>query len=43
MQETRREFLHENVKFNVDHFRVVYHCTACGHKQEQEELVGQER
>jgi len=43
MQETRREFLHGNVKFNFDHYRVVYHCTACGHEQEQEELVDQER
>jgi hypothetical protein len=43
MQEISREFLHGNVKFNVDHFRVVYHCTACGYEQEQEELVDQER
>ena len=39
MQETSRQFLHGNVKFNFDHYRVVYHCSACGHEQEQEELV----
>ena len=43
MQETSREFLHENVKFNFDHYRIVYHCTACNYEQEQEELVGLER
>jgi DNA-directed RNA polymerase subunit RPC12/RpoP len=43
MQETNREFLHGNVKFNLDHYRVVYHCKVCGHEQEQEELVGQEQ
>ena len=39
MQETSREFLHGNVKFNLDHYRVIYRCAACGHEQEQEELV----
>ena len=39
MQETSREFLHENVKFNLDHYSVVYQCMACGHEQEQEEHV----
>lgn len=39
MKETSREFLHENVKFNFDHYRVVYGCTHCGYQQEQEEHV----
>lgn len=43
MQETSREFLHGNVKFNVNHFRVVYHCPTCGYEQVQEQLVDQER
>ena len=39
MQETSRAFLHGNVKVNLDHYRVVYRCTTCGHEQEQKELV----
>jgi DNA-directed RNA polymerase subunit RPC12/RpoP len=39
MQETNREFLHGNVKFNIDHYRMDYRCTACGHEQQQEEQV----
>lgn len=43
MQETSREFLHGNVKFNFDHYLVVYRCTHCGHDQEQEEHVDLKR
>ena len=43
VQETSREFLHENVKFNFDHYRVEYRCTNCGHDQEQEEHVDLKR
>ena len=43
IQETSREFLHGNVKFDVDHVRVDYCCTACGQKQQQEELVDSKR
>ena len=43
MQEAHREFLHPNVKFNLDHYRVVYRCAACGHEQQQEELVEAKR
>lgn len=43
MQETSREFLHGNVKFNFDHYRVVYRCTDCGYEQEQEEFVDLKR
>jgi hypothetical protein len=39
MQEIRREFLHENVKFNFDHYQVDYRCTVCGHGEQQEELL----
>ena len=43
MQDVRREFLHGNVKFNFDHYRVVYRCTACGDEREQEEYVDLKR
>lgn len=39
MQETNREFLKGNVKFNFDHYQVVYRCTACGHEHRQEEHI----
>ena len=43
MQEVSREFLHGNVKFNFDHYRVEYRCTECGHEREQEEHVDLKR
>lgn len=43
MRETSREFLHGNVKFNIDHHRVLYRCAACGYEEEQEELVDPKR
>jgi hypothetical protein len=43
MQETSREFLHGNVKFKFDHYRIEYRCVACGHEEQQEELVDLKR
>lgn len=39
MQEADRKFLHENVKVDFDHYKVIYRCANCGQQQEQEEHV----
>ncbi|MEZ5944921.1 MAG: hypothetical protein R3C18_26350 [Planctomycetaceae bacterium] len=43
MKETSCEFLHGNVKFNFDHYRVAYRCNACGCEQEQDVFVDLKR
>ena len=39
MEEVDRQFLKENTKFNIDHYRVIYRCMHCGDQREQEEQV----
>lgn len=39
MREVGRDFLRSNVKVDFDHYRVVYRCSRCGQKREQEEHV----
>jgi len=43
MEEASRTLLYGNVKMDFDHYEVVYRCSACEQRQEQEEHVFSEK